>query len=120
MSNQIVIFSQHRSGAEQVSPSQISPSMGQSLLPPPSAIAPPTGNPPVPQSPHTHHSQQAALIAASQLLASSGYGPDLLASGLLPYAPYYGSSQSNAQFLFDARLMHEYANAANSEQMKGL
>ena len=96
--------------------------MGQTLLPPPATIAPPTSNPSVQQSSHQHHSQQAALLAASQLLASSGvYPQDLIASGLLPYAPYYSSLPTNAPFLFDPRLMHEYATAAaNNEQLKGL
>jgi hypothetical protein len=97
--------------------------MGQTLLPPPTTIAPLTSNPSVQQSPHSHHSQQqAALLAAQQLLASSGvYPQDLIASGLLPYTSYYGSLPANAPFLFDPRLMHEYATvAANNEQLKGL
>ncbi|CAF4024670.1 unnamed protein product, partial [Rotaria magnacalcarata] len=110
---------QHRGGSEQVSPSQISPPMGQSLLPPPATIAAPGSNAPVPSSPH-HHAQQAAMITASQLLASSGvYPQDLLSNSLLPYASYYGSSPSNAPFLFDPRFMHEFATAAaNNEQLK--
>jgi hypothetical protein len=55
------------------------------------------------------------------LLASSGvYPQDLIASGLLPYASYYGSLPASSPFLFDPRLMHEYAAAANNEQLKGL
>lgn len=97
--------------------------MGQQLLPPPTAIATSNSNSSVPPSPH-HHQQQAALLAASQLLASGVYPQELLSSGLIPYPSYYGSSATNPQFLFDQRLMHEYANAAaaaaNNEQLKGM
>jgi len=99
--------------------------MSQPLLPPPTAIAPPTSNPSVQSSSHSHHSQQQAALLASQLFASTGvYPQDLIASGLLPYAAsYYGSLPTSSPFLFDPRLMHEYATAAaaaNNEQLKGL
>jgi hypothetical protein len=71
-------------------------------------------------SAHVHPSQQqAAILAASQLLASSGmYSQELLASGLLPYSPYYGSLPG-APFFIDPRVMQEFAAAAaNSEQIK--
>jgi hypothetical protein len=113
-------FSQSRHPSEQRSPSQ-SASSNQQLLPPPTAIVPPTSNPSGQSSSHPHHSQQqAALLAASQLLASSGmYSQELLASGLLPYSPYYGSLPG-APFFMDPRLMHEFAAAANNEQLKNL
>jgi hypothetical protein len=87
------------------------------LLPPPSAIVPPTSNSSVQAS---HHSQQQAALLAQQLFATQGvYPQDLIASGLLPYAPYYGSLPNTSPFLFDPRLMHEYATAAaNNEQLK--
>lgn len=48
------------------------------------------------------------------------YTQDILNSGLLPYAPYYGALPPGTPFLIDPRLMHEYAAAAaNNEQMKG-
>ena len=48
------------------------------------------------------------------------YAQELLNSGILPYAPYYGALPPGAPFLLDPRLMHEYAAAAaNNEQMKG-
>jgi hypothetical protein len=112
-------FSQHRVGPDQRSPPQSSPSLSQSLLPPPTAIAPPNSNPSLQPSPH---SQQQAALLASQFFASTGVHPqDLIASGLLPYASYYGSLQANSPFLYDPRFMHEYATAAaaNNEQLKG-
>ena len=48
------------------------------------------------------------------------YPQDLLNSDLLPYASYYGSLPSGAPFLFDPRLMHQYAAVNPShEQFKG-
>jgi hypothetical protein len=96
--------------------------MGQQLLPPPAAIVPSTSNPSVQSSSHSHHSQQQAALLASQLFTSQNvYPQDLIASGLLPYTSYYNSLPATSPFLFDPRLMHEYANAAaaNNEQLKG-
>ncbi|CAF0840416.1 unnamed protein product [Adineta ricciae] len=111
---------QHRPGPDQRSPSQPSPAMNQPLLPPPSTIGPPTGSPSVSSLQHSHHSQQqAAILAASQFLASNGvYSQDILTNSLLPYTSYYGSLPPTSPFLFDPRLMHEYAAANNSEQLK--
>jgi hypothetical protein len=107
-----IYFSQHRS------PPQPSPSLSQQLLPPPAAIVPPTSNPSVQPS---HHSQQQAALLAQQLFGTQGvYPQDLIASGILPYASYYGSLPNTAPYLFDTRFMHEYANAAaaSNEQLK--
>ena len=120
-------FSQIRHPSEQRSPSQ-SASTNQQLLPPPTAIAPPTSNSALSSSSssHSHHSQQqqqqqqAALLAASQMLASSGmYPQELLTGGLLPYSHYYGPLPG-ASYYVDPRLMHDFATAANNEQIKHL
>ena len=112
-------FSQTRHPSEQRSPSQPS-SASQQLLPPPTAIAPPTSNPHHSQQQQQQQQQQAVLLAASQMLASSGmYPQELLNSGLLPYSHYYGPL-SGASYYVDPRLMHDFASAANSEQLKHL
>ncbi|CAF0926148.1 unnamed protein product [Adineta ricciae] len=118
---------QTRHPSEQRSPSQSSTSSisnTHQLLPPPTAIHPTASNPSLQSSPsaHSQHTQQqqAALLAASQILASSGMHPqELLASGLLPY-PHYYNSIPGASFYVDPRLMHDFTAAANSEQLKSL
>lgn len=113
--------SPHRAGPDQRPPTQASPSMNQPLLPPPTTIGPPSSSSSLQSSPHSHHtSQQAALIAATQLLATNGVRPqDLLVSGFLPYPSYYGALPTPPALLYDPRYMHDYATAANSDQLKG-
>ena len=95
---------------------QASSPINSASLPPPAAIVSSASNPSVPSAAHPHHAQ----VASNFLPTSSGmYAQELLTSGLLPFAQYYGSLPPGAQFLFDPRAMRDYAVAtANSEQMK--